>query len=143
MTHPAYDHKPVDVRPKPQLVTEDLPLFQHPATYAAPAASTDAAESLLAMAERCANAILDAQGHVHVGEVREQLGKLGLLANDGKEKLDCLGKLGQRMGLVAIGITRQSKALGVSHANRNTIWARPSTVAQRVTVGNQLLEDRA
>lgn len=142
MTHPAYDHKRVDVRPKPQLVTNDLPLFQHPAVHAEPAARTDAAESLLELAERCANAILDAQGHVHVGEVREALGRLGLLANDGTEKLDCLGKLGQRMGLVATGVTRQSKALGVSHGNRNTIWARPSSVAQRVAAGNQLLEDR-
>lgn len=143
MTHPAYDHRHVDVRPKPQLVTEDLPLFQHPADHATPAAQTDEAEALLVLAERCANAILDAQGHMHVGEVREALGKLGLLKNDGTEKLDALGKLGQRMGLVAVGIARQSRKLGVSHGNRNTIWARPSTTAQRVAVGNRLLEDIA
>jgi len=134
--HPAYDHE--HLRPRPQLVTDDLPLFQHPADFAEPAASTDAGASLLEMAERCANAILDAQGSVTVGEVREQLGKIGLLANDGTEKLDALGALGRRMGLVPVGVERQT--LTVTHGNRGTRWRRPESVSERVNAGNRLME---
>lgn len=142
MSHPAYDHQGVDLRPKPQLVTADLPLFQHPAEHAEPATKSDAAVSLLAMAERCANAILDAQGTVTVGEVRTQLGKLGLLANDGKERgLDALGALGRRMGLVAVSVERQT--LTVTHGNRGTRWRRPETLAERKRVVNNLPEDHA
>ena len=140
MTHPAYDHLP-DVRPKPRLVTEDLPLFQHPADFAEPATKSDNAETLLEMAERCANAILDAQGTVTVGEVREQLGKLNLLANDGKERgLDALGALGRRMGLVAVSVERQT--LMVTHGNRGTRWRRPETLSERKRVVNETTGDR-
>lgn len=108
---------------------------KHPAEeldlFAAPAANSRDGLSLLDLAERCANAILDAQGSFTVGEVREALGKEGLLANDGKEKLDALGALGRRLDCVVCGVERMSGAIGVSHQNRQTRWCRPSTLAER------------
>lgn len=98
MTHPA----------------EVLDLFAQP--------RTDDGESLLAMAERAAWEIIRVQGSFTVGEVRASLGRLGLLANDGREKLDCLGALGRRMGCHAGGVERQSAEIGVAHRNRGTRW---------------------
>jgi hypothetical protein len=93
-------------------------------------AASDQAESLLAIAERCANAILTAQGTMAVWEVRIGLGLVGKLANDGKETLDGLGMLGTRMGLVACGRERPptwvSAHLPKSHLNVNTRWRRPN-----------------
>lgn len=106
----------------------------HPAEtldlFAQPAATSRDGASLLDLAERCANAILDAQGSFTVGEVREALGKQGLLANDGTEKLDALGALGRRMGCVSTGeVERQT--LAVTHANRGTRWRRPESLPER------------
>lgn len=86
------------------------------------------AEPLLAIAQRAANAILDAQGSVAVWEVRIGLAHIGLLANDGTESLDALGALGRRMGLVAVGSERPPAwamdQLEKSHGNRHTRWTR-------------------
>lgn len=106
------------VRTLPKHPAETLDLF-------AQSALSDDAEKLLDVAERVATALLDAQGSFTVGEVREQMGKLGLLANDGKEKLDALGCLGRRMHCVAVGVERQSAVIGVTHRNRGTRWQRP------------------
>lgn len=105
------------------------------ARYADLAAASRDGESLLALAERAATAILDAQGTVTMFEVRLALAHVGQLANDGNERLDALGALARRMGLKAIGTCRpskaQAKALAVSHSNRNTIWRRPESVSER------------
>ena len=93
-------------------------------------AAGDATDALLDLAERCARAILTAQGTMAVWEVRVGLGQVGKLANDGKESLDGLGKLGTRMGLVASGRERPpewvSKHLPKSHLNVNTRWRYPT-----------------
>lgn len=95
-----------------------------PAMFASVASATDNAEKILRLAERVANCILDATGQMAVWQVRVQLLRLGLI--DGTEKLDCLGSLGTRMGLVAIGVERPPvlAELDVSHRNRNTTWSR-------------------
>lgn len=110
------------------------PLFAVPALHAERAAQTDTGEALLAMAERCANAILDADRSVAVWQVRIALGKLKLLANDGKERLDAFGKLGERMGLVAVDRERPpawaQKILSTSHANLGSVWSRPRDASE-------------
>jgi hypothetical protein len=73
----------------------DLPLFVSPTPdygvgeYAARASDTDRGESLLAMCERAADAILDVQGTVTAWEIRIALQRIGKL--DGTERLDALG----------------------------------------------------
>jgi hypothetical protein len=145
MTHP--DHDIIGSKPTPKPIDE-LPLFatSSPETNTAPesagvsngrreprpddhakrAAQSDDAEQLLVEATRCANAILDATRRVAVWEVRLQLQRMGKIANDGTEKLAALGGLGQRMGLVAVGVERApAGVLPKSHSNRHTVWARP------------------
>jgi hypothetical protein len=102
----------------------------HPAHHADRAAQTDDGEQLLATAARAANAILDATGYMTVAQVRKALGDHGKLANDGTEKLDALGALGRRMGLVAVGTERAPKDLAKSHGNRHTVWMRPADAAR-------------
>lgn len=108
--------------------------------YAALAAG-DRSESLLTVAERCANAVLDAQGSMAVWEVRVGLGQVGELANDGTETLDGLGMLGVRMGLVAEGRERPpawvAALLPKSHLNVNTRWRRPRSGDERVVVAGR------
>lgn len=98
--------------------------LNRPDDHAILAASTDDAEKLLELAERAANAILDAQRWMTVGLVRKHLGEIGKLANDGEENLNALGALGRRMRLCAIATMRQPKELEVTHGNRGTVWVR-------------------
>lgn len=103
------------------------------ADFAAAAAHSADGLKLLAVAERCAHAILDADRSVAVWQVRVALGQLGLLANDGTERLDALGKLGERMGLAAVDRERPpawaQRVLATSHGNLGTVWSRPRDVA--------------
>ena len=115
---------------RPRRTMDDLPLFsqpaptRHPADFADLAASTDTAEQLLILAERCATAILAVQGSFTVAEVRMAMEKLGLIENAGKEKLDALGALGRRMGCKVIGRERAPASLAVAHGNLISRWAR-------------------
>lgn len=106
----------------------DVELAPEPSEHAERAAATDDAEKLLAIAADVAREILDRKGRVAMWEVRLSLARKGLLANDGKEKLDALGALGRRMRLVAVGSERApawaQRELAASHANRHTIWKR-------------------
>lgn len=126
--HPA---KP-RVRQREETQVHETDLFSDPSAHAESAASSRDGASLLKMAERAATALLDAQGSFTIGEVREALGKLGLLANDGSENLNALGSLGKKMGCIATGeVVRQSVGLTVSHRNRGSVWRRPDTLAER------------
>ena len=116
-------HGETEIHPKNERVNR-------PDDHARLAGETDDGEKLLELATRAANAILDAQGWVTVGLVRVHLEREQLLANDGKERLDALGALGRRMGLVSVGVERQPKELGVTHGNRGTVWVRPSRVRE-------------
>lgn len=106
----------------------------HAADFAEAAAQTDDAERLLRAATRAATACLDAHDTVTVWEVRLALADAGIIANDGTEKLDCLGALGRRMGLLSIGSERTptwaAARLPKSHLNRHTIYCRPIDVAR-------------
>lgn len=118
----------MNVRTVPRTDAEQLDAFTERALSAI-------SGPLLDMAERAANAILDAQGTVTVWEVRVSLGKIGLLENAGKESLDALGNLGRRMKLVADGHERPPawavKFLPASHMNLNTRCRRPTTAGER------------
>lgn len=131
----------IGTRPRPRL--EDLPLWgaaappppielRSPSDYARLAVQSRDGMSLLEIARLYANAILDIQGSVAVWEVRIAMGKRDDLANDGKEKLDAFGGLGTGMGLAAVDTERPPSwaqlLLPKSHANRNTVWARPHDV---------------
>lgn len=131
-----YDYAGIYHPPKPRVrqreetQVHEGDLFSDPSAHAEPAANSRDGVPLLVMAERAANALLDAQGSFTIGEVREALGKLGLLANDGTENLNALGALGKKMGCVTTGeVVRQS--LSITHGNRGSIWVRPSTLAER------------
>lgn len=102
--------------------------FPSPAQFAELAARSDVAERLLIMAERVAAALLDATGRMAVWEVRVQLVRLNLVGP--KDSLDCLGALGTRMGLEAIGVERPPvlAELAASHRNRNTVWRRKGDI---------------
>lgn len=105
-----------------------------PADFAALAVASRDGEKLLDEARRFANAILDVQGSVAVWEVRIAMAQRGRLANNGKEKLDAFGGLCTGMQLVAVDSERPPEwaqaLLLASHANKNTVWARPQDVAQ-------------
>ena len=81
------------------------------------------AEKLLTLAATVADELLDAHGEITVADVRIELGRRGLLANDGTEKLDALGALARRMGLVSTGQRRRSR-LDVTHGNLGVVWTR-------------------
>lgn len=99
-----------------------------PAGFARNAAATDEADAVLRLAEGYAARMLEELGHMTVWRVRVWMGRDGVLENEGKERLDCLGALGRRMGLVARGRERphgpDAKELPVTHLNYNTIWVR-------------------
>lgn len=86
---------------------------------------SDTSDSLLDHARDAATALLNFQGSFTVGEVRQELERRGILANDGKEQLGALGSLGRSMGCVSLGIERQIPALAMSHGHHVTRWARP------------------
>jgi len=104
-----------------------------PADYAELAAFSRDGMALNALAQRVANAILDALGSVTVWEIRVVMGHKQWLANDGTETLDGLGHVGVDMKLVAVGRERPpewaKELLEKSHGNVNTIWVRPKDVA--------------
>lgn len=121
---------------KPSRAVDLGPLFvvppDNPSDYAEPSANTDAGAKLLAEATKAANGILNADRSVAMWQVRLALQAQGILANDGKELLDCLGSLGKRMGLAAVDRERPPSwaqhRLQASHANVSTVWARPADV---------------
>lgn len=118
----------------------NLPLFVSPTPdygvgeYAARAADTDRGESLLAMCERAADAILDVQGTVTAWEIRIALQRIGKL--DGTERLDALGGLlGRRMKLVGLEYERPpkdaAKELPKTHQHLYRRYRRPTTHEER------------
>ena len=90
---------------------------------------SDTSDRLLELARDAAESLLDRHGSFTVGEVRQELERRGILANDGKEQLGALGSLGRSMGCVSLGIERQIPALAMSHGHHVTRWARKPDAA--------------
>jgi hypothetical protein len=102
--------------------------------YAALAANSRDGAKLNELGAAVMNRLLDAFGSAAVWEVRLALGAQKKIANNGKETLDGLGGLGTGMGLQAVDRERPPawarEELEKSHGNVNTVWVRPSRVAQ-------------
>ena len=127
-------------RPSPVAIEQFHPPARL-ADYALLAANTDAGAAINAMAATAMIGILKAFGSAAIWEVRIALGAIDKLANDGKEKLDCLGTVGASLHLIGVGYEAPPlwarPLLRASNGNKGIIWVFPDAVTSFDALGRR------